>query len=136
MRFPSYGQYSLEKSGNMVEVYATGAWSMPTTRAFVDELKTLAESFDQPWAALLDGRRWLLTTPECQNVLAEAILMCMDNNLQRAAYVLDAGMVKRAQIERTDPNLQKSKTYPGYQRDYFYSYFAAFKWLKAQGFEP
>lgn len=136
MRFPSYGQYSLETSGNMVEVYATGAWSMPTTRAFVDELKLLAESFEQPWSALLDGRRWILTTPECQKVLADAIVMCIDNNLKRAAYVLDAGMVKRAQIERTDPNLQTRQNYPDYQRDYFYSYFDALKWLKAQGFEP
>lgn len=137
MRFPSYGQYSLDKSGNMLEVYATGAWTMPTTRAFVEELTLLATSFDsQPWAALLDGRRWVLTTPECQKVLADAIVMCIENGLQRSGYVLDSGMVKRAQIERTHPNLHDHSLYPHYTRHYFDGYFAALKWLKAEGYSP
>lgn len=137
MRFPSYGQYTLDISGNMLEVYATGAWNLATTEALVEELTVLIRSFDNaPWAALLDGRRWVLTTPECQKLLASAINRCIERGLQRSAYVLDMGMVKRAQIERTHPDHQADGPLANYQRQYFDSYFSALKWLRAEGFNP
>ncbi|QPG05363.1 hypothetical protein IT774_14840 [Salinimonas marina] len=132
MRFPTYGQYALDVSGNMLEVYATGAWTRATTEAAIEEIYALLPKFNQqPWGALLDGRRWVLTTPECQNRMAEAILHCIDHGLSRSAYVLDPGMVKRAQLERTYPN-----TTADYQRNYFQSYFAALNWLHTEGFCP
>ena len=132
MRFPTYGQYALDVSGNMLEVYATGAWTRATTEAAIEEIHALIPKFEQqPWGALLDGRRWVLTTPECQNRMAESIMHCIDYGLTRAAYVLDAGMVKRAQLERTYPC-----TTGDYQRHYFQSYFSALNWLNDEGFSP
>ena len=39
MRFPKYGNYSLDVSGNVLEVYATGAWNLITTEFFIEEIK-------------------------------------------------------------------------------------------------
>lgn len=137
MRFPSYGQYALDVSGNMLEVYATGSWNRATTEQVVEDIQSTITVFDnQPWGALLDGRRWVLTTPECQNLMAESIRHCIGAGLCRAAYVLDSGMVKRAQIERTHPHSFANTLHADYQRDYFFSYFDALKWLKSEGYSP
>ncbi len=75
MRFPKYGNYSLDVSGNVLEVFATGAWNLKTTEFFIEEMHELIAKFDnKPWAALMDGRRWVLSTPDCQTRLAEAPL--------------------------------------------------------------
>ena len=67
MRFPKYGNYSLDISGNVLEVFATGAWNLKTTEFFIEEMHDLIGSFNgEPWAALMDGRRWVLSTIECQ----------------------------------------------------------------------
>mgnify|MGYP003343042025 CR=1 FL=1 len=64
MRFPKYGNYSLDVSGNVLEVFATGAWNLKTTEFFIEEMHELIAKFDnKPWAALMDGRRWVLSTP-------------------------------------------------------------------------
>ena len=106
MRFPKYGNYSLDVSGNVLEVFATGAWNLKTTEFFVEEMHELIAKFDnKPWAALMDGRRWVLSTPECQTRLAEAIKVNISRGLTRSAYVLDTGMVRRAQLERTHPKV-------------------------------
>ncbi len=62
MRFPKYGNYSLDVSGNVLEVFATGAWNLKTTEFFIEEMHELIVKFDnKPWAALMDGRRWVLS---------------------------------------------------------------------------
>lgn len=137
MRFPKYGNYSLDVSGNVLEVFATGAWNLKTTEFFVEEMHELIAKFDnKPWAALMDGRRWVLSTPECQTRLAEAIKVNISRGLTRSAYVLDTGMVRRAQLERTHPSKQRDAESANYERDYFQKYFEALNWLHKEGFSP
>ncbi|MCB4436703.1 hypothetical protein LHL20_10730 [Alteromonas sp. McT4-15] len=137
MRFPKYGNYSLDISGNMLEVFATGAWNLRTTELFVEEMHDIVSKFDnQPWAAIMDGRRWVLATPECQTCLADAIKVNITRGLCRSAYVLDAGMVKRAQLERTHPAKQRDFEVVGYEREYFDKYFQALNWLHKEGYSP
>ena len=124
MRFPKYGNYSLDISGNVLEVFATGAWNLKTTEFFIEEMHVLIDRFDdKPWAALMDGRRWVLSTPECQTRLAGAIKVNISKGLTRSAYVLDSGMVKRAQLERTHPSKQRDIETSNYEREYFEKYF-------------
>ena len=137
MRFPKYGNYSLDVSGNVLEVFATGAWNLKTTEFFVEEMHELIAKFDnKPWAALMDGRRWVLSTPECQTRLAEAIKVNISRGLTRSAYVLDTGMVRRAQLERTHPSKHCDAESANYERDYFQKYFEALNWLHKEGFSP
>ncbi|MEC8788304.1 MAG: hypothetical protein VXX33_17440 [Pseudomonadota bacterium] len=137
MRFPKYGNYSLDVSGNVLEVFATGAWNLKTTEFFIEEMHELIAKFDnKPWAALMDGRRWVLSTPECQTRLAEAIKVNISRGLTRSAYVLDTGMVRRAQLERTHPSKQRDAESANYERDYFQKYFEALNWLHKEGFSP
>ena len=137
MRFPKYGNYSLDVSGNVLEVFATGAWNLKTTEFFVEEMHELIAKFDnKPWAALMDGRRWVLSTPECQTRLAEAIKVNISRELTRSAYVLDTGMVRRAQLERTHPSKHRDAESANYERDYFQKYFEALNWLHKEGFSP
>jgi len=137
MRFPKYGNYSLDISGNVLEVFATGAWNLRTTELFVEEMHDLISKFDDnPWAALMDGRRWVLSTPECQTCLADAIKTNISRGLCRSAYVLDSGMVKRAQLERTHPAKQRDVDFPQYEREYFEKYFSALNWLHTEGYSP
>ncbi len=137
MRFPKYGSYSLDVSGNVLEVFATGAWNLKTTEFFIEEMHELIAKFDnKPWAALMDGRRWVLSTPECQTRLAEAIKVNISRGLTRSAYVLDTGMVRRAQLERTHPSKHRDAESANYERDYFQKYFEALNWLHKEGFSP
>ena len=137
MRFPKYGNYSLDVSGNVLEVFATGAWNLKTTEFFIEEMHELIVKFDnKPWAALMDGRRWVLSTPECQTRLAEAIKVNISRGLTRSAYVLDTGMVRRAQLERTHPSKHRDAESANYERDYFQKYFEALNWLHKEGFSP
>ncbi|MDY6975560.1 MAG: hypothetical protein SVW51_04920 [Pseudomonadota bacterium] len=137
MRFPKYGNYSLDISGNVLEVFATGAWNLKTTEFFIEEMHVLIDRFDdKPWAALMDGRRWVLSTPECQTRLADAIKVNISKGLTRSAYVLDSGMVKRAQLERTHPSKQRDIETINYEREYFEKYFEALNWLHKEGFSP
>ncbi|MEZ7228210.1 hypothetical protein NO989_15730 [Alteromonas sp. DY56-G5] len=137
MRFPKYGNYSLDVSGNVLEVFATGAWNLKTTEFFIEEMHELIAKFDnKPWAALMDGRRWVLSTPECQTRLAEAIKVNISRGLTRSAYVLDTGMVRRAQLERTHPSKHRDTESANYERDYFQKYFEALNWLHKEGFSP
>lgn len=137
MRFPKYGNYSLDVSGNVLEVFATGAWNLKTTEFFIEEMHELIAKFDnKPWAALMDGRRWVLSTPECQTCLAEAIKVNISRGLTRSAYVLDTGMVRRAQLERTHPSKHRDAESANYERDYFQKYFEALNWLHKEGFSP
>lgn len=137
MRFPKYGNYSLDVSGNVLEVFATGAWNLKTTEFFIEEMHELIAKFDnKPWAALMDGRRWVLSTPECQARLAEAIKVNISRGLTRSAYVLDTGMVRRAQLERTHPSKHRDAESANYERDYFQKYFEALNWLHQEGFSP
>jgi len=137
MRFPKYGNYSLDISGNVLEVFATGAWNIKTTEFFIEEMHELIGRFNnQPWAAIIDGRRWVLTTPECQTRLAEAIKFNIARGLTRSAYVLDTGMVRRAQLERTHPSKQRDFEVTDYKREYFQEYFEALNWLHEGGFSP
>ena len=137
MRFPKYGNYSLDVSGNVLEVFATGAWNLKTTEFFIEEMHELIAKFDnKPCAALMDGRRWVLSTPECQTRLAEAIKVNISRGLTRSAYVLDTGMVRRAQLERTHPSKHRDAESANYERDYFQKYFEALNWLHKEGFSP
>ena len=137
MRFPKYGNYSLDVSGNVLEVFATGAWNLKTTEFFIEEMHELIAKFDnKPWAALMDGRRWVLSTHECQTRLAEAIKVNISRGLTRSAYVLDTGMVRRAQLERTHPSKHRDAESANYERDYFQKYFEALNWLHKEGFSP
>ena len=137
MRFPKYGNYSLDVSGNVLEVFATGAWNLKTTEFFIEEMHELIAKFDnKPWAALMDGRRWVLSTPECQTRLAEAIKVNISRGLTRSAYVLDTGMVRRAQLERTHPSKHRDAESANYERDYFQKYFEALNWLHKEGVSP
>ncbi|MEC7359314.1 MAG: hypothetical protein VX914_04870, partial [Pseudomonadota bacterium] len=124
-------------SGNVLEVFATGAWNLKTTEFFIEEMHELIAKFDnKPWAALMDGRRWVLSTPECQTRLAEAIKVNISRGLTRSAYVLDTGMVRRAQLERTHPSKHRDAESANYERDYFQKYFEALNWLHKEGFSP
>lgn len=137
MRFLKSGNFTLDKSGNVVEIFATGAWDLATTEAMMEEVHSLTQDLaHQPWGVLIDCRRWVLTTPECQNAMAKGIRHQIDRGLSRTAYVMDSGMVKRAQIERTHPDFRQHQQDQCYQREYFYSYFKALKWLETQGFTP
>jgi hypothetical protein len=137
MRFPQHGSFSLCISSNIIEVYATGAWDIGITNELLEEIPPLIESLNgQPWAALIDTRRWVLSTPEAQSLLAQGIRKLIDTGLQRSAYVLDTNMIKRVQIERTHPMLKEHDHTVNYNREYFPTYFAALHWLKSQGFEP
>lgn len=137
MRFPLQGHYALDVSGNILEVYATGAWSKSTAEALADDMFRVVEPLSgHPWAVLMDGRRWVLSTPECQNVLTLAIKKCITKGLVRSAYVLDSGMVKRAQLERTHPHLREDMAKSNYERAYFNRYFEALCWLQERGFTP
>tara|TARA_B100001063_G_C16732258_1_gene539993 strand:+ start:216 stop:641 length:426 start_codon:yes stop_codon:yes gene_type:complete len=137
MRFPKYGNYALDISGNVLEVFATGAWNLKTAEAFTEEMHDLVDRFDdKPWAALLDGRRWVLSTPETQQVLTESIKSSIARGLRRSAYVLDTGMVKRAQLEYTHPAKERAFNLQGYERNYFQHYFDALNWLDKEGYSP
>ncbi|GGW79390.1 hypothetical protein [Alteromonas halophila] len=137
MRFPRYGNYTLDISGNVLEVFATGAWNLKTAEAMVVDMQDMVRLFKgAPWAALMDGRRWVLSTPECQNCLSNAIKFNIEHGLKRAAYVLDPGMIKRAQLERTHPSGDQTFDVGDYQREYFTTYFSALNWLADQGFKP
>ncbi|APD88733.1 hypothetical protein BM524_02300 [Alteromonas mediterranea] len=137
MRFPKYGNYSLDISGNVLEVFATGAWNLKTTEFFIEEMHDLIGSFNgEPWAALMDGRRWVLSTIECQTRLADSIKVNIEHGLTRSAYVLDSGMVKRAQLERTHPSRARDFKGKNYEREYFRKYFEALNWLHKEGFSP
>lgn len=137
MQFPPYGNYSVDISGNVLEVFAVGAWNLKTTQIFVEEMHSLIKRFEgKPWAALMDGRRWVLTTPDCQTCLSEAIKTNITMGLCRSAYVLDSGMVKKAHLERTHPSKQRDLEFPTYERQYFERYFQALNWLHQEGFSP
>ena len=135
MRFPKYGNYSLDVSGNVLEVFATGAWNLKTTEFFIEEMHELIAKFDnKPWAALMDGRRWVLSTPECQTRLAEAIKVNISRGLTRSAYVLDTGMGRRDQLERTHPSKHRDAESANYERDYFQKYFEKSLWIRKNSF--
>ena len=137
MRFPKYGSYSLDISGNVLEVFATGAWNLRTTELFVEDMHSLITKFDSAsWGALMDGRRWVLSESECQACLYEAIKKNIAHGLKRSAYVLDTGMVKRAQLERTRPTKTRDFEVKDYKREYFENYFSALNWLNTEGYSP
>ena len=137
LRFPKYGSYTLDTSGNVLEVFATGAWNLKTTELFIEEMHEIIERFeDTHWAAIIDGRRWVLSTPDSQQCVAEAIKVNISRGLRRAAYVLDTGMVKRAQLEHTHPGKAQAFNLNGYERNYFTHYFEALNWLNKQGYSP
>lgn len=137
MRFPLQGHYALDTSGNLMEIFATGAWNKATAEAMAEDMHRLAQSLaGNPWAAIIDGRRWVLSTSDCQNELAAAIKKNISLGMTRSAYVLEAGMVKRAQIERTHPHLREEMADTNYERAYFTSYFEALCWLEGEGFTP
>ena len=137
MKFPKYGHYALDFSGNVMEVFATGAWNLNTAEAMALDMQELVHRIDNtPWAALMDGRRWVLSTPDCQKCLSETIKSNISNGLKRSAYVLDAGMVKKAQLERTHPTENSELAKYDYQREYFTTYFDALNWLHKEGYSP
>ncbi|MBU2978706.1 hypothetical protein [Alteromonas sp. C1M14] len=137
MRFPLQGHYALDVSGNLLEVFATGAWNKATAEAFAEDIHRVAQSLrGKPWAAIMDGRRWVLSTPDCQNVLTNAVADNISMGLVRSAYVLERGMVKRAQLERTHPHLREEAINAQYERAYFSSYLNALCWLEEDGFTP
>ncbi|MEG3766666.1 hypothetical protein, partial [Alteromonas sp. 14N.309.X.WAT.G.H12] len=108
-----------------------------TAEAFAEDVNRAAQPLrGKPWAAIMDGRRWVLSTPDCQNILTEAVANNISMGLVRSAYVLETGMVKRAQLERTHPHLREESISPHYERAYFSSYLTALCWLEEGGFTP
>lgn len=137
MKFPKYGHYALDFSGNVMEVFATGAWNKNTAESMAVDMQELVHRIgDKPWAALMDGRRWVLSTPDCQKTLSDAVKYNIRHGLKRAAYVLDAGMVKKAQLERTRPSDTVTGEEYDYRREYFTTYFDALNWLHQEGYSP
>ena len=137
VKFPKYGHYALDFSGNVMEVFATGAWNLNTAEAMAVDMQELVHRIDNmPWAALMDGRRWVLSTPDCQKCLSETVKKNIRNGLKRSAYVLDAGMVKKAQLERTHPSQDSELARYDYRREYFTTYFDALNWLHGEGYSP
>lgn len=137
MKFPKYGHYALDFSGNVMEVFATGSWNLHTVQSLSSDMQELVHRIGgAPWAALMDGRRWVLATPDSQQALSEQIRFNIRHGLRRSAYVMENSMVKKAQLERTYPLQQDPGYQPDYQREYFTSYFEALKWLHEEGFSP
>ncbi|MCU7553234.1 hypothetical protein OCL06_01325 [Alteromonas sp. ASW11-19] len=137
MKFPKYGHYALDFSGNVMEVFATGSWNLHTVQSLSSDMQELVHRIgDTPWAALMDGRRWVLSTPDCQQALSEQIKFNIRHGLRRSAYVMENSMVKKAQLERTHPHQDDAAYEPDYQREYFTSYFDALKWLHEEGYSP
>ena len=62
--------------------------------------------------------------------------MNISRGLTRSAYVLETGMVRRAQLERTHPSKQREFETSNYEREYFQKYFQALNWLHKEGFSP
>lgn len=137
MQLPKSGQFTLTVSGNIMEVFATGTWDVETAEQLEEEMRPLANNFNgQPWAALMDGRRWVMSTPECQNQLSVTIKRNIQDGLKCSAYVLDSVSLKRLQLERTHPETDPALVGVDYQREYFSDYFSALKWLAQQGYAP
>ena len=138
MLFPNLGQYSLTVSNNILEVYATGAWDVGMAKILTDEMAPIARQFEQrPWAAIVDCRRWVMSTPECQGIVREGIIDNIRNGLKRAAYVVDTNHIKHAQLERTHPQMKSDDPIlKAYEREYFTNYLDAIKWHREEGYQP
>lgn len=138
MLFPNLGQYSLTISNNILEVYVTGAWDVAMAELLVEEMSPLAEQFEQrPWASIIDCRRWVMSTPECQAIVREGIKNNISLGLKRSAYVVDSNHIKHAQLERTNPQFKSDDPMlKQYERQYFTNYLDAFKWLGQEGYHP
>ncbi|MEC7823355.1 MAG: hypothetical protein VYD12_02400 [Pseudomonadota bacterium] len=138
MLFPNLGQFSLTVSNNILEVYVTGAWDLAMANLLVDEMLPISEEFNNVhWAAIIDCRRWVLSTPESQVKVREGIARNIEKGLRRAAYVVDTNHIKHVQLERTNPQLtDSSPTLQVYERQYFSSYLEALKWLQSEGYTP
>ena len=138
MLFPNLGQFSLTVSNNILEVYVTGAWDLAMANLPVDEMLPISEEFNNVhWAAIIDCRRWVLSTPESQVKVREGIARNIEKGLRRAAYVVDTNHIKHVQLERTNPQLtDSSPTLQAYERQYFSSYLEALKWLQSEGYTP
>ena len=104
----------------------------------VDEMLPISEEFNNVhWAAIIDCRRWVLSTPESQVKVREGIARNIEKGLRRAAYVVDTNHIKHVQLERTNPQLtDSSPTLKAYERQYFSSYLEALKWLQSEGYTP
>lgn len=138
MLFPNLGQYSLTISNNIMEVYVTGAWDVAMAELLIEEMTPLAQQFNNTsWAAIIDCRRWVMSTPECQGIVREGITNNISLGLKRSAYVVDSNQIKHAQLERTNPQLKSDDPMlKVYQREYFTNYLEAFKWLSTEGYNP
>lgn len=138
MRFPNLGQFSLTVSNDIMEVYATGAWDVGMANMLTEEMAPLAKQFNlRPWAAIIDCRRWVMSTPECQAIVRESIFNNIRHGLCRAAYVVDVNNIKRTHLERTHPQMKSDDPIlKKYQRDYFTNYLDAIKWLRDEGYQP
>lgn len=137
MQLPKSGQFTLTVSENVMEVFATGSWDNDIALQLEQSMRPLVDAFGgRPWAALMDGRRWVMSTPECQNQLSQTIKRNVESGLVCSAYVLDSASLKRLQLERTHPEKHPELAHTGYQREYFSDYFSALKWLASQGFAP
>lgn len=138
MLFPNLGQFSLTVSNNILEVYVTGAWDLAMANLLVDEMLPVSETFNNiPWAAIIDCRRWVLSTPESQVKVREGIARNISKGLCRAAYVVDTNHIKHAQLERTNPQMvSNNPALKAYKRQYFTSYLEALKWLQGEGYTP
>lgn len=137
MQLPKSGQFILTVSENVMEVFATGSWDVETAERLEEEMRPVVAQFEgKPWAAIMDGRRWVMSTPECQNQLGLTIKRNIDDGLKCSAYVLDSVSLKRIQLERTHPEKNPEFVGVDYKREYFGDYFSALKWLAEQGFAP
>lgn len=138
MLFPNLGQYSLTTSNTILEVYVTGAWDVGMANLLIDDMLPLVKQFNQqPWAAIIDCRRWVMSTPESQGIVREGIFNNIRQGLRRAAYVVDSNHIKHAQLERTHPQMKSDDPIlKHYKREYFTNYLDAIKWLRAEGYEP
>ena len=138
MLFPNLGQYSLTVSNNILEIYATGAWDVGMANMLNDEMAPIVRQFEQHnWAAIVDCRRWVMSTPECQSIVREGIFDNIRNGLKRAAYVVDTNHIKHAQLERTHPQMKSDDPIlKAYKREYFTNYLDAIKWLREEGYQP
>lgn len=134
--FNEHGEFAVTRQGNILLVYASGAWNVETAKAYIHTIKEAIEHIkDESWALISNVEQWELCTPDCEILMVNLAKECRAKGLKREAIVN-----KNTKSVKLELFHKHSKQYTGepspsqFQRRFLKTDTEAKSWLKNEGF--
>jgi hypothetical protein len=134
--FNEHGEFAVTRQGNILLVYAFGAWNAETAKAYIHTIKEAIEPFkDESWALISNVEQWELCTPDCEILMVYLAKECRAKGLKREAVVnKNTKSVKLELFHKHSKQYTCEPSVSQFHRRFLKTDTEAKSWLKNEGF--